>query len=37
MRRRLANRLRELLKIYPDIPFNLAGFPPTGETSLIWK
>jgi abortive infection bacteriophage resistance protein len=31
------NRLRELLKSYPDIPLNLAGFPPTWETSPIWK
>src|SRR5258708_3846447 len=32
-----ANRLRELLKSYPDIPLNQGGFPPTWETSPIWK
>lgn len=30
-------RLRELLKSYPDIPLNLAGFPPGWESSPIWK
>ncbi len=32
-----ANRLRELLKNYPDIPLNLAGFPSAWDTSPIWK
>ena len=32
-----AERLRELLKGYPDIPLNLAGFPAAWETSPIWK
>ncbi len=32
-----ANRLRELLKNYPDIPLNLAGFPSTWDTSPIWR
>lgn len=32
-----ANRLCELLKKYPDIPLQLAGFPAAWETSPIWK
>lgn len=31
------NRLRDLLKLYSDIPLHLAGFPPGWETSPIWK
>ncbi len=34
---RWANRLRDLLKIYPDMPLNLAGFPPAWESSPIWN
>lgn len=33
---RWQNRLAELLKSYPDIPLNLAGFPAAWETSPIW-
>jgi abortive infection bacteriophage resistance protein len=32
-----AERLQELLKSYPDIPLNLAGFPSVWDTSPIWK
>ncbi len=32
-----AERLRGLLKGYPDIPLNLAGFPAARESSPIWK
>jgi len=32
-----AKRLRELLKNYPDVPLNLAGFPSAWDTSPIWK
>lgn len=31
-----SDRLRALLKNYPDIPQNLMGFPPAWETSPIW-
>ncbi len=34
---RWPERLRDLLKNYPDIPLNLAGFPATWDTSPIWK
>lgn len=33
---RWPDRLRDLLKNYPDIPLNLAGFPAAWETSPIW-
>ncbi len=34
---RWADRLRELLKAYAEIPLNLAGFPSAWDTSPIWK
>jgi abortive infection bacteriophage resistance protein len=32
-----ADRLHGLLKNYPDIPLNLAGFPSAWDSSPIWK
>jgi hypothetical protein len=30
-------RMLDLLKSYPDIPLNLAGFPAAWESSPIWN